>query len=525
MARNFYELQEELESSDNPYRNTVQMEHGSFVSPYQQFKQQYPELDAYGNKVARGGYFKDNIRRFAQAGRNARLEIQGQPPETEDTLLDFFGVGAMTAFHGSPHKFAKFSTKNIGTGEGAQAYGHGLYFAENPKVAGEYQKNLAGTVKKAGDEIYDITNPEHIASNALDVFKQRGYSPSKIASILRKDSDAISDKAADLIDNGFIGKKFTRDLEGSLYEVDIPDEHIKNFLDWDSPLSEQNKAVKEAFGYGMEGYAHKSKMNGGELYREMVSGTGGGDQASDLLNKLGIKGIKYFDGSSRSAGEGTRNLVVFDDKIVKTLSRNGKPVERSLDQYGSKSQRANQMGFKPKKWSHYSPNEFDEFDMSRSDLGPHFGTYAQAKYRADVFDGTDKNIKEFKLAVTNPLRLKDTGTFHADGIALQLEKKGILAKGEGRRIEMEIEKNWKLRKKYDPYVKQKMQEAGYDGVVYKNSHEGAGDSMVPFRANAIRSVDAKFDPSKKASANLLAGGVMGSIGLEAYLQNHLENGK
>ena len=36
------------------------------------------------------------------------------------------------AYHGSPHDFERFDTSKIGTGEGAQSYGHGLYFAENP---------------------------------------------------------------------------------------------------------------------------------------------------------------------------------------------------------------------------------------------------------------------------------------------------------------------------------------------------------------------------------------------------------
>jgi hypothetical protein len=43
-----------------------------------------------------------------------------------------------TAYHGSPHKFDKFQLDKIGTGEGAQAYGHGLYFAENPETAKSY---------------------------------------------------------------------------------------------------------------------------------------------------------------------------------------------------------------------------------------------------------------------------------------------------------------------------------------------------------------------------------------------------
>ena len=41
------------------------------------------------------------------------------------------------AYHSSPHDFERFDLSKIGTGEGAQVYGHGLYFAENPAVSGQ----------------------------------------------------------------------------------------------------------------------------------------------------------------------------------------------------------------------------------------------------------------------------------------------------------------------------------------------------------------------------------------------------
>ena len=47
------------------------------------------------------------------------------------------------AYHGSPHSFDQFSMDKIGTGEGAQAYGHGLYFAENEGVATGYRNQLS----------------------------------------------------------------------------------------------------------------------------------------------------------------------------------------------------------------------------------------------------------------------------------------------------------------------------------------------------------------------------------------------
>lgn len=40
------------------------------------------------------------------------------------------------------------------------------------------------------------------------------------------------------------------------------------------------------------------------------------EAASKALNALGVAGIRYLDGSSRAAGEGTSNYVVFDEKLV-----------------------------------------------------------------------------------------------------------------------------------------------------------------------------------------------------------------
>jgi hypothetical protein len=50
---------------------------------------------------------------------------------------------AIKAYHGSPHKFDKFDLSKIGTGEGAQAYGHGFYFAEDPREADVYKNALS----------------------------------------------------------------------------------------------------------------------------------------------------------------------------------------------------------------------------------------------------------------------------------------------------------------------------------------------------------------------------------------------
>jgi hypothetical protein len=61
-------------------------------------------------------------------------------------LLGGFGgaaIGSIKAYHGSPHDFNAFDLSKIGTGEGAQAYGHGLYFAENEGTAKSYRDALS----------------------------------------------------------------------------------------------------------------------------------------------------------------------------------------------------------------------------------------------------------------------------------------------------------------------------------------------------------------------------------------------
>jgi hypothetical protein len=64
--------------------------------------------------------------------------------QTMGEVASYMMPGAgITAYHGSPHKFSKFDMSKIGTGEGAQAYGHGLYFAENPNVARNIPKRFA----------------------------------------------------------------------------------------------------------------------------------------------------------------------------------------------------------------------------------------------------------------------------------------------------------------------------------------------------------------------------------------------
>jgi len=66
-----------------------------------------------------------------------------------------------------------------------------------------------------------------------------------------------------------------------------------------------------------------------------------------------------------------------------------------------------------------------------------------------------------------------------------------------------------------------LQDQGHDGIMIERSDTDTGEvrsDYVPFNANQIRSIFAKFDPSKKDSGNISASIAGGAVGLGA-LQN------
>ena len=82
-----------------------------------------------------------------------------------------------SAWHGTPHDFREFLLEMIGTGEGAQAHGWGLYFAQKRSTSEGYKKRLAKTIQEYyaydGKEYkeYDYKDP---ISQAMSLFKNGG---------------------------------------------------------------------------------------------------------------------------------------------------------------------------------------------------------------------------------------------------------------------------------------------------------------------------------------------------------------
>jgi hypothetical protein len=156
------------------------------------------------------------------------------------------GLLGLTAFHGSPHRFSKFDASKIGTGEGAQAYGHGLYFAESPGVAKGYQINLTSNTATLDGKPLPLLNM--IEREAADYATQYGGQKqaievlnNKITQNSRFDDIDYLTKVRDKL----AASKYEKN-QGAFYTVDIPDEMIGKMLDWDKLLSEQSQSVINA---------------------------------------------------------------------------------------------------------------------------------------------------------------------------------------------------------------------------------------------------------------------------------------
>lgn len=251
------------------------------------------------------------------------------------------------AYHGSPHDFERFSLDKIGTGEGAQAYGHGLYFAENPEVAKSYADDLgfarrakepasaAGVTYPPGTDrhralldVVDVGKEKALARLDADIRFNESYAPER-AALQRGTREWLA---------GLSPSEISAATKGKTYEVNIhasPDQ----LLDWDKPLSQQSPQVQQALRKidpeRMDMTQNQSfDITARKFYDDLAEQADAKRRgsmpyvarkaaASEKLRKAGIPGVKYLDGGSRSAGEGTRNYVIWDDKLITILRKYG----------------------------------------------------------------------------------------------------------------------------------------------------------------------------------------------------------
>jgi hypothetical protein len=318
------------------------------------------------------------------------------------------GEVGFDAYHGSPHDFDEFDMSKIGTGEGNQSYGHGLYFAEKEDVAKSYRTRDDEDVHYDGQPLYahakatGIPEATIAAPNIADAISS-GQDPAQAIdnevnwrrSLVRQWADKHhkgvpgalemarrQEEAAQWLERLDPGK-FARS-KGHMYHVRLnadPD----HFLHWDRMFDEQHPEVQRRVLSMFNPQWHHSvkNMDGQNLHKflkDMMSAEGGETKAAKAaaaLKQAGIPGIRYLDGVSRSKGSGSHNFVVFDDRLAK--------VRRKYEQGGAIGNALRvaddvSPGFDV---YHGSPHQFDRFDMSKIGTGEGAQAYGHGLYFAE----------------------------------------------------------------------------------------------------------------------------------------------
>lgn len=262
------------------------------------------------------GYF-DSVDDTSRAEGGVYYERQNELPQA------FYQI----AYHGSPYLFDAFTLAHIGSGEGAQAHGWGLYFALNRKVSEEYARYLSTRIDDF--QLAKLARGLKKDKAAASIFKRHIY---------KEREDALStffmNRTFQDIDQafkeGFITKQaydwFNTEVrakskgtgEQHLYTVEVPDDDVMLREEW--KISKQNDAVKEAYRqYTKERFGLDSSdisspyVNGYDFYKDLTEWKGGPKEASLWLDKHGVKGIRYEGGRDGECA------VVWDEKSIKIL--------------------------------------------------------------------------------------------------------------------------------------------------------------------------------------------------------------
>lgn len=256
--------------------------------------------------------------------------------------LEQYKIYHQKAYHGSPYTFDHFDLGAIGTGEGNQAHGWGLYFAQDKKIAENYKDILganSGEVitgktkykinedgdwydENTGNVIDDITPLSMALTEVLEtgnsnkaiehlqefIKSKEGKTAQTVISQVKRAKEAIK----------LLGKnEFAGHEQKTAFEVEIPEDN--ELIDEFKNINEQPRKVQAAIRKAWKEIGYKSSalqyMSGREFYKQLASELGGEKAASERLNSLGVKGITYdglVDGKC---------FVVFDDKAIQIINR------------------------------------------------------------------------------------------------------------------------------------------------------------------------------------------------------------
>ena len=324
-------------------------------------------INEFASAVVPTGTNPELIKRLREAGLQVEVYDKNVPgarrAATQRAQNANANVFFQSAYHGTPHSFEQFDLGAIGTGEGAQAHGWGLYFTADKKVADNYRNTLTGkylfTYKDDNEQTINKFTEEYQAIR--DILTEYYEKPEQGLSVAKE--NCIKQRKAELenapdymvdvhnerikaLEN--ISVKDLHVNTGNTIEVDIPendvlldeqkifDEQPKNVQDGIARLIQENKKVHDLYAgeivkNGKLLFNIKRKKSdvtadeiilsyfrgrtGKQIYNELSGKLKSPRAASEALNQYGVKGITYEGGTDG------RCFVVFDDKAISIINR------------------------------------------------------------------------------------------------------------------------------------------------------------------------------------------------------------
>ena len=279
--------------------------------------------------------------------------LKGNIPQNPDNAsLESKKTGRFSispVWTGSAADYDKPSLHYIGTGEGAQAYGWGLYGSSEREIGEFYAKADARRKAQQEEVLFDgksihpdmaanLDEWESIKAAILWVKQNKGDIDAAISELqgyidngedYSTDDIAFVQRAIDFLKNNRerILYVHASDLTGNrnLYSQTFFPDKEENLLDWDNPVPDQqmqmiaDQGAKEGlpFVYSEDGknVFNESNTSGMWVYEQLCkpyNGLGSPKAVSEFLYRAGIDGITYIGDSS-----GVRNYVAFSDEDIR----------------------------------------------------------------------------------------------------------------------------------------------------------------------------------------------------------------
>jgi hypothetical protein len=245
---------------------------------------------------------------MAAAHQQVQQAMQTAPTMALGMVGDAPGI---RAFHGSPYDFERFDTSKIGTGEGNQAFGYGLYAAEKEATAQSYKGGGYSFQGKPLDPRAGWS-PEGAAAGWFeqpkpgetmgDMISRRAQELQDHGDFMASSAESRNRDAASMYYNAAEKLRAQNPADwaqsGRMYEVNIGADP-EQFLHWDKPLSEQSPYVQKAL---TDNWMAHPIDHAHQTGRQIYGAQGGSsEEVATALRDAGIPGIRYLDQGSRGA--------------------------------------------------------------------------------------------------------------------------------------------------------------------------------------------------------------------------------